>query len=172
MMTKKNKMKTPPTIDKLAWVSAVKEICSELGWVHRVNTSEENIIIICPLPNDKAFKGIFFVISSLVRRVTIYVTYRTTVGQDHWNLIAQTIARVNFGLLGGCLELDPEHGEVRYRDGLLLSMSVVDIELLRTLVGTSLSESMRYQSVIENALAGQSLKMESICGNNRIPDEM
>lgn len=159
-------MKTLPLIDELSWIAAVKEICSELGWTCRVNSAGENSIILCPLPADKNFKGVFFVISGEARRISVYVTYRINVAQNHWNSMAQTIARVNCGLLGGCLEVDQSQGEVRYRDGLLLPLSAADTELLRTMVGTSLKESLRYKSVIENFLSESPPNIDSIADSS------
>jgi|GEM_PF-2517058 len=149
-------MKKDMLIDEPAWRSAVEQICLELGWETRVQSTGEYTLIICPLPDDKHFSGVFFTVSSIAKRLVIYVAYREKASSKYWNAMCEAVTRINSGLLGGCLELDVEHGEVRYRDGLLLAMSEVNIELLRTLVATALRDALGYYPVVEAIAAGQS----------------
>ena len=70
--------------------------------------------------------------------------------------MSEAIARINSGLLGGCMEFDLESGEVRYRDGFLLIAPDVDMELLRAMVATTLRDASNYYSAIEAISTGNS----------------
>jgi hypothetical protein len=148
-------MKEELPINEPAWRKAIEQICAELGWKARVQSTEERILIICPLPEDKYFSGVLFVISGVAKRLVVYVAYRKKASSKHWNAMSEAVTRINAGLLSGCLELDPEQGEVRYRDGLLLAVPDVNIELLRTLVATTLRDALGYHSIVEAVAAGQ-----------------
>src|SRR5262245_31586576 len=113
-------MKIQPRVDESGWRCAVERICGELGWQTRIESTSERTLLICPLPSDTHFAGVLFVISSVARRLMMYVAYRAKASSEYWNAMYEATTSINSGLLGGCLELDPERGEVRYRDGLLL----------------------------------------------------
>jgi hypothetical protein len=149
-------MKKDQPVDEPAWRLAVEVICSELGWKTRVQSTGERTLIICPLPNDDHFSGVFFVISNIAMRLVMYVAYREKASSEHWTAMSETVTRINSGLLGGCLELDADQGEIRYRDGLLLAASEVNAELLRVLVATTLRGALDYHSVVEAVAAGRS----------------
>jgi hypothetical protein len=143
-------------VDEPGWRGALKEICSELGWKTRVQAEDERTLIICPLPADEHVSGVFFVISKVAKRLAMYVAYRKKVSSEYSTALCDTISRVNSGLLGACLELEHEHGEVRYRDGLLLAMPEVNADLLRTLVATTLRDALGYAPVVEAIADGRS----------------
>jgi hypothetical protein len=86
----------------------------------------------------------------------MYVVYRTKLLAQYQITMSEAVARINAGLLGGCMEFDFESGEVRYRDGFLLIALEVDMELLRTTVATTLQDASNYCAVIEAISTGTS----------------
>jgi hypothetical protein len=148
-------MSSHPPVDEQAWQRAVEHICAELGWKARIQSTDDHKLVMCPLPADDHFSGVLFVLSTVARRLAVYISYRTKASPEHWNAMSEAITRINFGLLGGCLELDPEGGEARYRDGLLLIRPEADVELLRALVATALRDALLYHPVIEAVTSGQ-----------------
>jgi hypothetical protein len=156
--TKTSAKRTP--VNEKEWQQAVEKICLELDWKTKTQDVEGNKLIMCPLPNDTQFKGVLFVISARERRLAIYLSYRLKASRKDRNNLLEEISRINFGLLGGCLELDPESGEVRYRDSLLMGGAKVDIDLLRTLVAASLQRAMEFAPELE-AIAGTEQRKDS-----------
>ncbi|MES2734070.1 MAG: YbjN domain-containing protein [Bacteroidota bacterium] len=143
-------------MNELALRQALEKICSDLGWQVHIQPMDSYTLVICPLPNDAHFSGVLFAMSSTAQRLIMYVAYRAKASQKRWEAMSELITRINFGLLGGCFEMDSEQGEVRYRDGLLLITPKVEIKLLKALVATTLRDAMTYHPVIESVAAGHS----------------
>ena len=149
-------LKKSEVINVPEWRKAVESICRELQWQLHLQQMDDFLMIICPLPNDAYFSGVLFVISDVTHRLMMSVSYRTKATKDCKAAMIEVISQINFGLLGGCLELDQEHGEVRYRDGLFLFNAEVNPELLRAFVATTLKDALRYYPEIESMVSGNS----------------
>jgi hypothetical protein len=149
-------IKLPAMLDEQGWSNAIERICVELGWKKRVQHLNGRTQVICPLPTDAHFAGVLFVISSDASRIVVYVTYRIKVSSKHFDAMSELTMQLNSRLLGGCLEIFPERGEVRYRDGLLLVKPEVDEALLQAVVATILRDALACHLPIEAVASGHS----------------
>lgn len=134
--------------NKLEWCKQIEFICQELEWKTSIQNLDEHLMIICPLANDGNFSGVLFVISDDTSRLMMSVSFRTKVSQAFRTKICESISRMNFGLLAGCVELDLDQGEVRYRDGLFLFNMEANPEILKAFVATTLRDAQIYYSEI------------------------
>jgi len=143
-------------MNESALLLVIEQISKDLGWEKTVQVESEYTIILCPLKDDIHFDGVLFVISAPASRLVMYVSYRAKVSPKYWNAMSKTITQINSGLLGGCLEMNTDHGEVRYRDGILIVSDNVEVKLVQALVATTLRDAMNYSSSIESVAKGNS----------------
>lgn len=141
-------------MNESALLGLIEQICQDLGWKKNIQLMSGNTIVLCPLKDDIHFDGVLFVISAPVGRLVMYVSYRTKVSAKYRTVMAKTITQINSGLLGGCLEMNTNLGEVRYRDGIFIVADNVDLKLLQTLVATTLRDAMNYSDSIESVIKG------------------
>lgn len=145
-------------MSEVAMIQGVKQICKELGWKVKTEVKGKYKLLICPLPSDQNFAGVLFAIPKNIPRFVMYVSYRTKITPQNMNAMLDVMSIINHGLLGGCLEMDSEKGEVRYRDGIIYIKPEIDIELLRTLIATTLQDSLEYCAVLDAIAIGESSK--------------
>lgn len=127
-----------------AWRNAIESLCQKLGWEYSTQETVGYLAITCPLPNDACFSGALFVVSEAAGRLMLALGYRKTIAPDNLPAALNTVAALNFGLLGGCLELNPEDGEIRYRDSLLLLSAEAPPDMLRAFVATTLRNALTH----------------------------
>jgi hypothetical protein len=141
-------------INMLEWCKEIENICQELGWKSRVENMDDYLMIICPLVSNDNFSGVLFVISDNNQRLMMSVSYRIKTTSGSRTEMCEAIARISFRLLAGCLELDPDQGEVCYRDGLFLFNTEPNPNLLRAFVATTLRDALFYYPDIETIASG------------------
>lgn len=143
-------------MNESALLQIIEQISKDLGWEKTVQVMNKSTIILCPLRDDIHFDGVLFVISTPASRLVMYVSYRAKVSPKYRTAMSKTITQINSGLLGGCLEMNSDHGEVRYRDGILIVSDNVEVKLVQALVATTLRDAMNYSSSIESVAKGNS----------------
>lgn len=144
-----------PMTSMPAWRKAVESICRELQWKFRIDKTDDYSMLICPLNSDPNFRGALFIISDT--RLALSLSYRAQVPPNLRGETCDAISRLNFGRLAGCFEYEPEHGELRYRDGLFIAGRDADLGFLKTFVATTLQDAISYCADIDAIVAGRPL---------------
>lgn len=143
--------------NEVTWQRGMEIVFSELGWDIQVQSTDEHASIICPLPDDEYFNGVLCVISHVEKRLAIYLSYRLRIESEYRQATFEAIAWINSSLMGGCIEFEPESGDFRYRDGLLLIHQDCDLELVRVLLANGLRDAMSYFPALKSISSGESL---------------
>lgn len=145
-------------MNESAVLQALEKICAELDWKTQTQSRDAYTMLLCPLPADPRFAGVLFAVSKVAERLMMYVSYQLKTSKKQWGALAELTTKINFGLLGGCFEVDDEKAGIRYRDGLILLNSKVDINLLKAFVATTLRDAHLYFPAFEAVVAGQSVE--------------
>ncbi len=88
------------------------------------------------------------------QQIVFYTIYPIRTPEDKRQQMAELVARVNYGLVLGNLELDMRDGEVRYKTSADINATPFTLPLLRSLMQINLSTADRYFPAFTSLLDG------------------
>jgi len=76
--------------------------------------------------------------------------------------IAETVARINFGLMVGKFELDYDEGSLRFQAAQILPADELDDQIIERLIGTTLSMLDNYLPAVLSVIYGNELPKDAV----------
>lgn len=115
--------------------SALDELLADHGLQARPLDGAPDVLAVVDGDGDAGPWAIAVVLSADGDAAAVYAYAPTDVPEDRITAVSELCHRANFGLIEGCLEVDPDDGEVRIRAG--ASVGDQDAKaLLEHLLGT------------------------------------
>jgi len=140
--------------DPEEFLAAVGELADSFGWTFQSLTRGEEIVAVVGLANDPSFEQVLWVYDTDEVFLRCLLVSRAVVEPERVGAVLELCARINDGLMSGCLEYSFENGTLIFRDSAQLGTGLVtDI-----VAGTSsrvLGLGSRYAPAIRATLAGR-----------------
>lgn len=162
-MTKKNQKsnKIPEKFEQV--VTVVEKVCAEFD-------SKENFRFLgakrwirdVKIGLDDQVRQMAFVLDIEQSLLAAYVVLRLPDVSNKLTEILLTIARINFGLLPGCFELDLESGEVRFRSELTVQGGKATIKSVAQLLAGALLMTRTYAPAFQKIIESDADPLETI----------
>lgn len=95
-------------------------------------------------------------------QVIVYTIYPLRAPADRRVEVAEFVARVNYGLALGALELDVDSGELRFKTSADVRATLFSLPLLRSLLQTCLATADRYYPGYTGLLYGRMTPQEAV----------
>lgn len=162
MTEKKRKSnEIPKNFEKV--VSAVEKVCAEFDsketfrfiggkkWIRDVK-----------IELDDHVRQMAFVIDIERSLLAAYVVLRLSDVSNKLTEILLAIARINFGLLPGCFEIDLESGEVRFRSELTVQGGKTTIKAVAQLLSGALLMTRMYAPAFQKIIESDADPLETI----------
>lgn len=144
---------TLPDGDK--FLAAADELAVSFGWQLHSFKRDEEIIGLVSLKKDPSFEQILWVYDPIRAFLLCLLVSRAVVPEERESAVIELCARINNGLLSGCLEFSFTDRTLIFRDSAELKYGPVDLVLSST-SSRLLSLGSRYASAIRDTLAGSS----------------
>lgn len=95
-------------------------------------------------------------------QIVFYSVFPAKVPAEKRQMMAEMLARINYGLLQGCFEMDFGDGEIRFRTGLFAGETQLTDELIRPVVYLNLGMTDRYWPVLQATIEGGKTPAEAL----------
>jgi hypothetical protein len=150
-----------------ALIDVVEEYLIEIGWKFEKDDDSE-VIKTGVNAKNASFR---LVIYSLEEKdlLTVYVAQDNNVPSDKLLLIAEFIARANYGLNLGNFDLDMEDGELGYKVAMDLEGGHLSTDMVGNMVGAGVSTMDQYYPGLMAVLFGNASPEEAIIQIERPP---
>ncbi len=151
-MTSDIEITTPDTEQFLA---AATELSVSFGWKLHSFQRDEEVIGLVALNKDPSFEEILWVYDPIRAFLRCLLVSRAVVPEEREAAVIELCARINSGLLSGCLEFSFNDRALIFRDSAELRYGPV-VSVLSSTSARLLSLGSRYASAIRDTLAGSS----------------
>lgn len=131
------------------WLEHIQEICSDLNWEFQIKNINGYLVLLCRTKDEKLINGIIFTISEQADRLIVTVDFRKKITVDDTSKTLEKIIKINFGSLTGCLELDIDEENLRYRDSLAVFGLDSDNKFLKPFIANTLRDALNYLTELE-----------------------
>ncbi len=112
--------------------------------------------IFCGVNGKNASFKLYFYANEKTEHILILTTIDTKIPDDKKLLVAEYIARANYGLNMGGFELNMETGEVQYKVGMSVRNSILNMEMIEDMIDISVFTSDHYYiGLMEVLFAGK-----------------
>jgi len=136
------------------------QFLDEDNWRYRVE--EDQAVIRFGIQGETADFDCYVDIKPDRHLCTLYVIAPNRVPPLKRTQVAEFLARANYRLLLGCLEMDMEDGELRYRNSVYVEDSVMSQAMVGAMIYGSISAMERFYPGLMSIIYGDVTVMEAI----------
>ncbi len=141
--------------DTEQFLAAADELAASFGWQLQSFQRDEEVVALVDLNKDPFFEQILWVYDPKQAFLRCLLVSRAVVPEEREAAVTELCARINSGLLSGCLEFSFNDRALIFRDSAELKYGPV-ASILSSTSARLLSLGSRYASAICDTLAGSS----------------
>jgi len=122
----------------------------------------DNRIVRLSISGQNAFYNLCFYIDESHRLLQLFTLVPIVIPEGCRPAIAETIARINWGLPVGRFEMHHEDGELRFQLGFLVDGDELNTKMVSSFLGASLTYVDKYISAIHGVVYANELPSDAI----------